>query len=273
MKSNIQIILLISVFVVCSACGYLIGSVLKNSDIFSGGVTNIVSPPVASVDSPVASPVTPPAAQPVQEVPDAKVDDADVAAPSETKVEIPVEKVSTVPVISSVSNPVRDAAGNYSFQVKASVESGDDLKYGLFSDANRQNQVAMTSDGNFTSIAPSSTGSYYLAVVNDITHQWSESKKVSGFDKPVMFEKVTKEELEKICNSGDYGMAPAKFSHRFAPGFVIVANGMKDDERAVKSVSDICQKVMMGTWRSITIQTMEYDSQNRVKKLVFNVNY
>ena len=188
----------------------------------------------------------------------------------------PVEEqtVSDIPVIGSVSSPRRDDSGNFVFDAKASVSTDSPIAYVLFSDPDCTMEVLRNNDGHFSSVPPSQSSNYYLRALNLITEEWSEIKTLTGFVKAVMYEKVTKEELTRICNSGDYGTAPPKYSHRFAPGFTIVAKGMNPDEkREVKSIPEICNKVMMGNWSSIDIDTMEYDSQNRVKKLVIIVNY
>jgi hypothetical protein len=176
-------------------------------------------------------------------------------------------------VIESVSAPVRNVSGNYSFEAKASVPTEDALTYVLFSDEQCSVEVTRNDDGKFDSVAPSQSSCYYLRVLNVMTSEWSETKIVKGFVKQVMYEKITKDELERIANSGDYGTAPKGFSHRFAPGLTIIAKGMNPEERKVQSLSDVCDKIMMGTWSSITVESIDYDSQNRIKKLVFIVNY
>ena len=259
MKNSLQIVLLVLVFAVCAAGGYVLGKFLKN--VIETHESNHAVSEVTYIN---------PSAGAQQ-----SVEAVAAAAPAEPVTEIvqPEEPRSAVPVIDNISSPKRNSAGKYSFEAKASVPGDDQLEYVLFADQDANVELVRQDVGTFVDLEPSQSGVYYLAVQNTATQEWSEMRAVKGFVKPVMYEKVTIDELQKICNSGDYGTAPDKYSHRFAPGFVIVANGMHADEKAVKTIPDICLKVMMGTWRSISIESIDYDSQNRVKKLVFNVNY
>lgn len=234
MNKGIQIVLLVLMFIACVAGGYFLGGVIMDT------------PQVEAVAEPVAAPVE----EVVEEV-----------------------VVPAVPVVESVSSPVRDNSGNYSLDVLATVHTGAPLKYFLYEDAACCIEKAQSTTGKFTSVAPCASSTYYLVVLNVNTGESSEAMPVKGFVKLLMYEKITKSELEKICNSGDYGTAPAKFNHRIASKLVIVTNGINDGERGVASVADVCQKVMMGTWSSVVVEDIEYDIQNRMKKLTLRVNY
>lgn len=191
----------------------------------------------------------------------------DVAA----EVEVPV--VDAVPVIGDISAPKRGASGKYSFSVVATVPTEDRLLYVLYSDQECQKEVAQSLDGIFDGLPAVASAKYYVRVQNLATDDLSEVVKVSGFVPVTMYEKITKEEIEKVCNSGDY-TATTKLNTRIANGCQIVAQGMNSDERGVSTVADVCNKVMMGTWKSVTVAApIEYDSQNRMKKLVLRVNY
>ena len=200
-------------------------------------------------------------------------DKSNVTVIDEPVVEVVEQRIPAIPVIESISIPVREATGKYSFKVEASVPTGDDLEYILCSDASCLDEVYRSVDGHFVEIAPNMASTYYLQVNNVITGEKTEIVPVKGFVQVIMCEKITKSELEKICNSGDYGVAPPKFNLRIVPKLVIVANGVKSDERGVASIADICQKIMMGTWNSVAVESIEYDSQNRMKKLTLRVNY
>lgn len=235
MNKGIQIVLLVLVFIACAAGGYFLGGVIMGAPQVEEVVAETVAAPVEIVEEVVVIPA--------------------------------------VPVVESVSAPVRDNSGNYSLDVLAIVHTGDPLEYFLYEDAECYVEKARTTTGKFTSVIPSAASTYYLRVVNVNTGESTDAMPVKGFVKLMMYEKITKSELEKICNSGDYGTAPAKFNHRIASKLVIVTNGINDGERGVASVADVCQKVMMGTWSSVNVEDIEYDSQNRMKKLTLRVNY
>ena len=255
MRKELQIILLAFVFIVCLAGGYALGTVLGDMDGKSDQeyLVNDSGPGNSgrTQDEPRVT----------------ETEDAGGV------VSVDEQVTSELPVINSVSKPRRESSGNYTFDAKASVPTDAPIVYVLFSDPDCTMEVCRSNDGHFSSVPPSQSSRYYLRAVNLITDEWSEIMTLTGFVKAVMYEKVTADELKRICNSGDYGTAPPKYSHRFAPGLSIVAIGMNQGERAVSSVSEICNKVMMGHWSSIDIKSIEYDSQNRVKKLVIIVNY
>ena len=235
MNKGIQIVLLVLLFIACTAGGYFLGGVIMDAPQVEEVVVETVAAPVEIVEEVVVVPA--------------------------------------VPVVESVSSPVRDNSGNYSLDVLATVHTGDPLEYFLYEDAECYVEKARSTTGKFASVAPAAASTYYLRVVNVNTGESTEAVPVKGFVKLMMYEKITKAELEKICKSGDYGTAPAKFNHRIASKLVIGTNGINDGERGVASVADVCQKVMMGTWSSVNVEGIEYDTQNRMKKLTLRVNY
>lgn len=198
----------------------------------------------------------------------------DSAGLSEVKDTVETTPVVFIPEILSVTTPVRDAAGKYSFEVKAVSADEAPLNFVLYSDKECSKIVLHQNSNIFKGVEPTASTIYYLVVINAITGDVSVPKIIKGFTKPVMYEKVQKADLEKICNSGDYEKnAPDKYSHRFSPMLVIEAKGMRPDEKPVANISDICLKIMMDTWASVVVEELQYDSQNRVKKLVIVVNY
>lgn len=186
---------------------------------------------------------------------------------------IETPEVSAVPVIGDVTAPKRMASGKYAFSVSASVPTGDELIYAVYSEAECLTEVAKSLDGKFDEIPAVPSATYHVRVQNLSTKDNSEVVAVSGFVPLVMYEKITKAEIERICNSGDFGTAPQKFNHRIANGCQIIPQGINPDERGVSTVADVCGKIQIGMWKSVTAETIEYDAQNRMKKLVLKVNY
>lgn len=183
------------------------------------------------------------------------------------------QSLSVIPEIVVAGTPRLTASGRYDLNVEAGVQSGDGLAYVIYGDEACMSEVGRNSDGRFSGLAPSPSGTYWLRAMNVRTGDFSESVPVNGFRQVVMYEKITAAELEKICNSGNFASAPPKFHHRISPSLVIVPNGMDADERGVSTIADVCQKMKMDVWHSIKITGMEYDSQNRLCKVVFDVKY
>lgn len=210
---------------------------------------------------------------------DRTFDKVEYAEP-EPLAEAPVEEIvalSTVPVLlaEEISAPSRGSDGRYSFKAYAAVESGDSLEYILFSDAECTKQIASNGTGRFNNVPASVSQTYYLCAQNVVTGDYSELIPVSGFVKVAVYERITKEELHRIINiEQSYDAASEGFSHRIAPSCRVVLNGAKPEDASLVKIDEFCFKVMVGHWESVTIHDgIEYDSENRMTKLVMTVNY
>lgn len=246
MGKGVKIVLVCLEFVAFAAGGYFIG------ENFLSGVTISKE---ASVQAVVEEPVEVPA--PVEEV-----------------------VLSPVPVLlaEGISKPVLGNDGKYSFDVAAAVENGDALVYILFADAECNNKVADNADGKFKGLQPVASQTYYVCAQNAMTGDYSDLIEVKGFVKPEpklqMYNKITKEELDHIFNvAKSYDAAGKGFSHRMAPGYKIVTNGLAEGERKVSDIAEICTKTSFGMWASVSVTELQYDAQNRLTKLVITVNY
>lgn len=236
MKKGLQIFLLGLIFLLSGVAGYLLEDILIN------------------------------------ETSREQMGDADAAAVHSNQ----VAAVSNVPVIDAtgIIVPKRDESGKYSFAVKASVESGHQLKYVLYSDSDCAVEVASNLHGTFQSVPASSAKIYYLRVQNVATGDFSEIYPVNGFEELKIYNKITKDELEKIFNvDKDWTSAPKDYSLRIAKPLTIKAVGVREGEREVAKPEDICLKVFNGIWNSVIVEKMDFDSQNRLKMIEIKVNY
>jgi hypothetical protein len=186
--------------------------------------------------------------------------------------------VSTVPVLleDGITAPKRANDGTFSFTAGAYVESEDQLMYILYADEACTQEVKKDLYGNFESLPALESETYYLRAQNVATKEFSEVVPVKGFAKPqlMMYQKITKEDLNNIINvNKNYSAAPKGFSHRIAPSFKVVVNGADAGDGNVAKIDEICAKVMMEIWSSVSIDEITYDSQNRMNKLVITVNY
>lgn len=209
-----------------------------------------------------------------------KVDGSAEAMPVE---QAPIEEVvvlSPVPVLvpESVSRPVLGKDDMYSFDVVATVENGDTLEYVLFADDKLEKEFSVNNDGKFTGVPPLTSQKYYVCARNASTGDYSDVIIVEGFVKPEpklqKYTKITTAELNDIFNiKKSYEAAEKGFSHRLAPGYKIIVNGINEGERIPVKIDEICSKIQFGQWNSVTIGNISYDGQNRLTKLVITVNY
>lgn len=184
------------------------------------------------------------------------------------------EAKSTVPVIDGKPTPKRSANNTYSFTAKATVESGDNLMYELYSDASCTNLIDENRSGEFSNIPSSSNGKYYLCVVNLNTNDVSEVCEISGFVYVQMYTRLESHEIENVVNNIKiWSDVPADFKNRVAIPIKITVSNLRSDENPVSNLADACLKVSMGKWNSITVTNKAYDGQGRLNALTISVNY
>lgn len=187
-----------------------------------------------------------------------------------------VVTVSPVPVILEKVKPVRSGNNIYSLTAKATVESGDELSYELYKEADCINQVAKSQSGSFANISYSVNGKYYLRVVNSKTNDVSEVQEISGFTYVQQYTKLTSSEIEHIVNNlKKWSSVGDDVKKRVCnDGHISISvTNLKSGEIPVSSMSDLCSKVNVGTWKSITVTKTSYDSVGRLSALTIMVNY
>lgn len=227
MKKNIQIVLLILVFVVCAACGY----------ILVGMIFNVKEEPVEEIV-------------------------------------VPEQVVSTIPVIDSITPAVRNGE-LYDFVVLASVESEDRLRYHLYSDDSCSVKVSDNLTGEFIDIPGTDSKIYYVMVENIITSEFSDVAGITGFEKLYKFRKVSVEDLEEFFNAKNSWTDAPNWLVTGTKGCSLVITGLDStrEQKAAKTMNEVCMKLTTNTWSSVRVSNPEYDVQNRLTKVYIHVNY
>jgi len=181
---------------------------------------------------------------------------------------VPAE--NTMPTITSVAAPEYSQQTNsYRLEVAAATLNGDRLEYRLYHDDGTE-VAAYSDNGAFDAVPPSENGTYFLEVMNPKTGQKTEMQKIAGFRK--LMAKISAAKVEEILNS-DYTELSKNLTYNFAGTVRIVCHGVKEGDRIPEGVSDVCDKVMMGTWRSVDVTNVGYDAENRVNSITVKVNY
>ena len=173
----------------------------------------------------------------------------------------------SAPEILSVSTPhYNSASKTYSFKVTA---SGNNLTFTL-TDA-KKNDIQSNQTGEFY-VQPSASGRYYVYVKDNYGNK-SEYKEVKGCYRPV--NKVTKEELQQILNSGRAQSAiDADFANRVSSGCRYEFVGINEDEDSPKSYNEILNRIRMKTWSSVTVLSVTHNSEtNKLVRARIQVNY
>lgn len=173
-----------------------------------------------------------------------------------------------MPEILSVTSPsYDDMTKTYSFQV---VASGERLTYTV-ADAKRKD-IMSNSTGDF-SVQPSSTGKYYVYIVDGYGNK-SDYAEVRGCFRLV--NRITKEELEEVFNSksATQDAIDADFPNRVASGCKYDFVDLKEDEVPPGSYNEIINRIRMKTWSSVTILSVTHARENnKLVRAKVRVNY
>lgn len=183
------------------------------------------------------------------------------------------------PQITDISSPeFNNSTGTYSIVVHASVPSRDPLNY-LIKD--KQSVLYENSNGVFSGITPSSDGGrYFVEVVNAAYPEISSGlRTASGFDVKIeavpKTTKVSAGELSGKFNTGSYSssFSGAWEREHLAQRCRFVFSGIKDDEPRPGDIGAICSRIQMGTWSSVEVTNVSYDTENRITSISMIVNY
>lgn len=267
MNKSIKILLIIVITLLCGAAGFFVTALVKTT-IESKTETAQVS--VAHAPAPVTAPAAPATAPAAPAPAPATAEPAipeSTPEPEEPTTPAPVEPAAIEPTIISVSKPVYDPSTKlYSFEVKA---EGQNLTY-VLADANGT-KISSQKTGSFK-VQPCKKGQYRV-YVTDENGKRSSKKLVSGF--VIVYEKLTKEEMQTAFNTGDYMQGDKlDFKHRISGNCVYIFNGLKEEEDKPTSYSEIFNRIGLATWKSVTVDALVYDSaSNQVKRMTLTVNY
>ena len=167
--------------------------------------------------------------------------------------------------ISSVSKPVYHEEHNkYSFTV---VVDGIADEYHLCDI--HGNELFSQSSPDFV-VDPSYSGKYLVYVSNSRTS--SSQTEITGCYR--MVEKLSKSEIQAAFNSGDYQKGDQNsFKTRISSKCSYHFSGIRDGEDAPVSYNEIFNRISMGVWSSVEVNSIAYDARNRVSNLSITVNY
>ena len=181
------------------------------------------------------------------------------------------------------SKPVYDkTTKSYSFSVSAkNVPEGASVIYELCENFDPQNNIKKvlktSEDGKFRGV-PSSKNeccSYYvLAKVLDADGQLitSRDREIGGFEdiKPATT-RITKEQLQSMINQRDGALQGG--NSNISNNVVITITNLNSGDGKPQSFQDVFNYLDFGIWTSVSVVSMDYDSDNRVSKVVLSVQH
>lgn len=251
MKNSVKIIIVSLITVLCIAIGYFGAEFVRGNLSTTAKSSDKVSQPTDAHRAPAGkgtasgtvttrppTPATPPKSTPATPV---------------------------APEINTITSPAyNEDTKRYTFTVSA---SGSNLKYNLWANSTK----IKTQDNGIFIVDGLDWGSYSVYVTDTRTGMRSKKRTVPGCLK--LFNKLTQSEIQNAFNSGDYQEGDKlDFSHCLR-GCKFTFNGLKPSEETPSSYSEIFNRIGLGTWRSVTVWSIQHDSQNRVKKMSITVNY
>lgn len=265
MKYSVKIIIVSLITVLCIAIGYLASGLVRdslnsapNTPVYSPGPSGARTAPAGNGRSTGGATVSAPA--PALEPESESESESALATSSDVAVAF------AEPEITGITAPVYDEkTKHYSFTVSA---TGSNLKYILC----RSNGAKLRTqdNGNFV-VDALEYGSYSVYVSDTVTGKDSEKETVSGCLK--IFNRLTHADIQNAFNSGDYQQGDRLDFGHCLRGCKFKFEGLNASEEAPGSYSEIFNRIGLGTWRSVRVSSVVYDSQNRVKSMSITIIY
>lgn len=246
-------ILLISVGAFVIAFGIGFGTTLFIRGQFQSQSESIISP-VLSTETKNSVKV---ASSPVQE---------ETVESNPVQIE-PIQRKSEVvaPIITSVDGPEFSVKDRYYIvTVHAAASNASTVEYIL---ENENGIIISSGESAQIKVPQSQSGIYYVSAMDTKTGAKGDSKEIKG----CIIRKMSKSRLEQICNSGDYTMMRNAEAYELSPSIKLSFIGIPEDQEAA-SIDDICTRISLGIWSSVSIVEILYDDLNLVQSVKFQVN-
>lgn len=198
----------------------------------------------------------------------------DTVRPNEpdTSIVDPTPKPIEITTITTSFDPVVNDDYVYSFVAHCNLDSLDsekELIYELLPE--REETIIMSnSDGKFTGIIPTPSGTYRFRVRVKDTNQTSEPQIVTGFvERPkITITPMSKDELEKKINQGEASLERVKISPTVRVNYT-----NKREEDSFKSLQDVENQFMYGQWSSVRVVSVEYNKENIITAISLEIVY
>lgn len=155
----------------------------------------------------------------------------------------------------------------YVVTVHVKEQAGADKNW-IYELHNDENKLISSESSSRLIVPQSQSGIYYVTVKDAETGGKSRPYEITG----CIIRKMQKSRLEQICNSGDYTTMRNMEAYELSPSLVLEFTGISDEEDKAASIDDICTRISLGIWSSVSIMDIRYDDLNRVSSVEFKVN-
>lgn len=158
---------------------------------------------------------------------------------------------------------------SYSLDVTSSIPAGQ-VEYIL----SNFDKKFTSADGHFRNIPATETGVYTLIACNTATGAKSEEKIISGFvEVKPNIQKMSTDELQRLVDNKDNSLVGAGANPSISPSVKLTFVNLQSGEKAPQVFTDIFGKIRKELWLSVTVQSVSYDSQNRISSVSFRITY
>lgn len=158
---------------------------------------------------------------------------------------------------------------SYSLDVTSSIPAGQ-VEYIL---SNFEKKYTST-DGHFRNIPATETGVYTLIARNTNTGAQSDEKVVSGFVVvQANIQKMSAPELQRLVDNKDNSLVGAGANAAISPNVKLSFVNIQSGEKAPQVFTDIFGKIRKEIWISVSVESVSYDSQNRISSVSFRITY
>ncbi len=177
------------------------------------------------------------------------------------------------PITFYVTTPKADADGTYSFTTRAEhLPQGVSVKSYTLSDGSQV--VATSTDGRFKGVPASpNKGLYTLSAELSDGRIITRDREVGGFSKVEKVDtRMQPDELTALLNKRDKDLGLGKNKNVIKRPTIVINNSTDENDKQVTIIDDIYSRIEFGAWSSVTVTSVEYDSQGRVNKFAITIN-
>ncbi len=163
----------------------------------------------------------------------------------------------------------------YSFKV--AVKNPPSASYKIvLTDKSTGTAIAESKNGSFVGVPPSKAeGGIYLIQIVDTKKDsvLCTPQTMDGF-LPVqkVDHKLSMADLQKMIESGDETLVGNGENPYLAPDYTIKYKGLSDGDNHPSNFADVLEKLDMGIWNSVKVESVEYDDTKHIKNITLHIN-
>ena len=169
---------------------------------------------------------------------------------------------------------LNDDDNTYSFKVKVDNLPSSITYKVILTDKITSKTIAESKDGSFERIPPSKAdGGIYLIKIVDTQNDSVLCYLTKDGFLPVkkVGRKLSVSELQKLIDSSDESLIGNGENPYLSPDYTINYNGLSNEEHQPSNLADVVEKLEMGTWIRVKVESLTYDDTKHIKSITLNI--